>query len=130
MSYDEREPSPEVEPTSSSPAPSATEADDFAALWAMAEAHLIRYSGNFTPMLIERAKGTYLYDTTGRAILDFTSGQMCATLGHNHPAVIEAIHKSCRDVLHLFSGLLSPAVVKLAARLTHLLPPALQKRFF
>lgn len=126
MPYDEREQLPVPEPTAT-PQPIAQKEDSFEELWAIAEAHLIRYSGNFTPMLIERAKGTYLYDQSGRAILDFTSGQMCATLGHNHPAVIEAIHKACRDVLHLFSGLLSPSVVHLANQLTRLLPSSLQK---
>jgi 2,2-dialkylglycine decarboxylase (pyruvate) len=109
---------------------SAPDSAEFAELWDMAEAYLIRYGGSFTPLLIERAAGTYLYDQSGRAILDFTSGQMCATLGHNHPAVVEAIQKACREVLHLFSGMLSPAVVKLAAQLTHLLPPTLQKAIF
>ena len=27
-------------------------------------------------------------------MLDFTSGQMCATLGHNHPAIVAAIRKA------------------------------------
>ncbi len=129
MPYDEREQRPLPESIQSLHA-SPERQDGFEELWAIAESHLIRYSGNFTPMLIERAKGTYLYDQSGRAILDFTSGQMCATLGHNHPAVIEAIHKACQEVLHLFSGLLSPSVVKLADRLTRLLPDSLQKAIF
>ncbi|GAB4376662.1 MAG: aspartate aminotransferase family protein [Elainellaceae cyanobacterium] len=99
-------------------------------LWEAVEAHLIRYGGEFAPVLIERARGTYLYDAQGRAILDFTSGQMCATLGHNHPAVVEAIQKACQDVLHLFSGMLSPAVAQLAQTLCQLLPPSLQKVLF
>lgn len=127
MLYDGRDDEREQLPTS---APTPEIKDSFEELWAIAEDHLIRYGGNFTPMLIERAKGTYLYDQSGRAILDFTSGQMCATLGHNHPAVVEAIHKACKEVLHLFSGLLSPAVVKLADQLTRLLPNTLQKTIF
>ena len=77
-----------------------------------------------------RASGTTIYDETGRAVLDFCSGQMCATLGHNHPAVTEAIEQSCRDVVHLFSGLISPPVVHLAEELGALLPAALQKMMF
>jgi 2,2-dialkylglycine decarboxylase (pyruvate) len=99
-------------------------------LWQAVDAHLIRYGGSFAPVLIQRARGTYLYDRSGRAILDFTSGQMCATLGHNHPAVVDAIHKACQDVLHLFSGMLSPAVVNLAQSLCQQLPPQLQKVLF
>lgn len=111
--------------TQATPPPS-TDAD----LWAIAEAHLIRYGGAFAPVLIHKARGAYVYDEHGRAILDFTSGQMCATLGHNHPEVVEAIHKACREVLHLFSGMLSPAVIQLAQQLCQQLPPSLQKALF
>ncbi|PSN19913.1 aspartate aminotransferase family protein [filamentous cyanobacterium CCP5] len=99
-------------------------------MWGIVEHHLVRYGGSFAPMLIQRAKGSYLYDRQGRQILDFTSGQMCATLGHNHPDVVQAIHKACEEVLHLFSGMLSPAVVELAEALCGLLPPSLQKALF
>jgi 2,2-dialkylglycine decarboxylase (pyruvate) len=92
--------------------------------------HLFRYSGEFAPYFGVRASGSYVYDETGRAVLDFCSGQMCATLGHNHPAVTEAIEKSCRDVVHLYSGLLSPPVVMLAEALAEILPPALRKMMF
>ncbi|MEP0925600.1 MULTISPECIES: aspartate aminotransferase family protein [Cyanophyceae] len=99
-------------------------------MWDIVDHHLVRYGGSFAPRLIERARGSYLYDRQGRKILDFTSGQMCATLGHNHPDVVQAIHKACEDVLHLFSGMLSPTVVELADSLCQLLPPALQKALF
>ncbi|MDA0866838.1 MAG: aspartate aminotransferase family protein [Cyanobacteria bacterium] len=99
-------------------------------MWDIVEHHLVRYGGSFAPMLIQRAKGSYLYDRQGRKILDFTSGQMCATLGHNHPEVVQAIYKACEEVLHLFSGMLSPAVVNLANELCGLLPPTLQKALF
>jgi 2,2-dialkylglycine decarboxylase (pyruvate) len=92
--------------------------------------HMIRYVGAFAPYLGTKARGSYIYDDTGRAILDFCSGQMCATLGHNHPAVTEAIEQSCRDVVHLFSGVLSPPVLRLAEELGAILPAGLQKMMF
>lgn len=104
--------------------------EPYAELRAIVKDHMLRYGGEFAPWFAVRAEGAYLWDHTGRKILDFCSGQMCATLGHNHPAVVEAIHKSCREVLHLFSGILAPAVVELARRLTALLPPNLQKVAF
>lgn len=121
-------PNVSVTPTASPVA--ATHAPSDEAMWDIVEHHLVRYGGSFAPMLIERARGSYLYDRQGNKILDFTSGQMCATLGHNHPAVVEAIHKACEEVLHLFSGMLSPAVVDLADALCHLLPSTLQKALF
>src|SRR5919106_3235549 len=89
--------------------------------------HMIRYIGAFPPFFVERAEGSYVYDDRGRRILDFTSGQMCATLGHNHPEVVAAIHESCASAIHLFSWLLAPQVVELCAELAALLPPQLQK---
>jgi acetylornithine/succinyldiaminopimelate/putrescine aminotransferase len=32
----------------------------------------------------------------GREYLDFTSGQMCATIGHNHPRVVKALELSAQ----------------------------------
>ena len=92
--------------------------------------HLIRYGMPFAPALIARARGTVLWDTTGRELLDFTSGQMCATIGHNHPRIVAAIHEACEGALHLFSGMLSPAVVALSQRLTSMLPDRLSRALF
>jgi 2,2-dialkylglycine decarboxylase (pyruvate) len=92
--------------------------------------HLIRYGMPFAPCLIAKARGTLLWDMAGREILDFTSGQMCATLGHNHPRIVAAIQEACEGALHLFSGMLSPPVVALSQRLAALLPPHLSKALF
>jgi 2,2-dialkylglycine decarboxylase (pyruvate) len=92
--------------------------------------HLIRYGMPFAPHLVAKARGTLVWDTEGREILDFTSGQMCATLGHNHPRIVEAIREACEGALHLFSGMLSPPVVALSQRLAALLPPRLSRSLF
>lgn len=96
-------------------------------LWAAADRHLVRYGGEFVRTLIDRAEGATLWDRQGRPILDFTSGQMCAVLGHNHPAVLDAIDRAGRSVLHLFSGMLSASVIDVAVELAALLPPSLQR---
>ena len=57
--------------------------------------NLIRYGGDVYPEIVERAQGCYVWDATGKRILDFTSGQMCATVGHSHPNIVAAIKKSC-----------------------------------
>lgn len=89
--------------------------------------HLIRYGASFLPALIERAEGSFVYDTQGRALLDFTSGQMSAILGHAHPEIVETMRTAAEQPVHLFSGLLSPPVVKLAEVLADLLGPQLTK---
>jgi 2,2-dialkylglycine decarboxylase (pyruvate) len=94
------------------------------------DAHLIRYGMAFAPSLVAKARGTLLWDSEGREILDFTSGQMCATIGHNHPRIVAAIHEACEGALHLFSGMLSPPVVALSQRLAQMLPPHLSRALF
>ena len=95
--------------------------------WRDAEQHLIRYGGGFTPRIIDRAAGCYVYDEQGRAILDFTSGQMSAVLGHSHPEVVRTVTESIATLDHLYSGMLSRPVVDLARRLATSLPPPLSR---
>jgi len=92
------------------------------AFWDRARKHLIRYGGSFDPVIVERAQGSFVYDADGRAILDFTSGQMSALLGHSHPRVVATVRKQMEEAAHLFSGMLSRPVVDLAARLAGLAP--------
>ena len=95
--------------------------------WNDAARHLVRYGGQFTQRIIERAEGSYVYDSDGTAILDFTSGQMSAILGHSHPDVVATVTESMTTLDHLYSGMLSRPVVDLATRLTSTLPEPLDK---
>jgi 2,2-dialkylglycine decarboxylase (pyruvate) len=95
-----------------------------------ADEFLVRYGGDRFDRLFVKAKGAVVVDDTGREILDFTSGQMCATIGHNHPAIVEAIHQACDEVIHLFSGVMSPPVARLAEALAEILPGDLSKMMF
>ncbi|MGP4101651.1 aspartate aminotransferase family protein [Nonomuraea sp. KM90] len=88
---------------------------------------LIRYGVGFTPRLIERASGAYVFDHQGTAILDFTSGQMSAILGHAHPDIVATVSSAVASLDHLYSGMLSAPVLELADRLTATLPPALAR---
>jgi 2,2-dialkylglycine decarboxylase (pyruvate) len=91
---------------------------------ARATRHLVRYggAGDFLPFVAERAAGSYVYDAAGRAVLDFTSGQMSAILGHSHPAIVEVVCDMVGRLDHLFSGMLSRPVIDLAEVLASLAP--------
>jgi len=91
------------------------------------ERFLIRYSHNFASFIVARATGAWLETTDGRRILDFTSGQICSTIGHNHPQIVAAIQQSLDDVIHLNSWMLSEPVLALAERLVGLVPASLNK---
>ncbi|GJF05468.1 aspartate aminotransferase family protein [Pseudonocardia sp. D17] len=95
--------------------------------WDDVERHLVRYGGPFTPAVIESAAGSFVRDSTGRAILDFTSGQMSAVLGHSHPDVVATVRESVATLDHLFSGMLSRPVVDLARELAATLPDPLER---
>ncbi|PTM43615.1 aspartate aminotransferase family protein [Bosea sp. 124] len=92
------------------------------AFWAAANKHLTRYGPDFETIIVERAEGSFVYDADGRSILDFTSGQMSAVLGHTHPDIVATVDRQMRSVAHLFSGMLSRPVVDLATRLAALAP--------
>lgn len=91
---------------------------------------LVRYGGDAFPTLFVSAKGATVKDDEGREILDFTSGQMCATIGHNHPAIVAAIKESADTGVHMFSGMIPESVARLAKKLAEWLPHPLKKSLF
>lgn len=96
-----------------------------------AKDYLVRYGGDAFPNLFRSAKGTIVTDSEGREYLDFTSGQMCATIGHNHPAIVEAVHRAGDKAFHFFSGMIPEVVVELAQVLARdWLPGDLQRTIF
>src|SRR3984893_4270783 len=97
--------------------------------WADADRHLIRYAGAgaFTREIIDHAAGSFLYTEDGRQILDFTSGQMSAILGHSHPEIVATVTRQTAKLDLLFSAMLRRPVVDLAHRLAETLPEPLEK---
>ena len=91
------------------------------------ERFLIRYAGSFAPEPIARAEGAWIETASGRRILDFTSGQICSTLGHNHPRIAAAVQAALGEVSHLNSWMLSEPVLALAERLVGLFPEPLRR---
>ncbi|MEO0820296.1 MAG: aspartate aminotransferase family protein [Pseudomonadota bacterium] len=92
-----------------------------------ARAAMIRYGGTFSDFVPVRAEGARLYDAQGREVLDFTSGQMSAILGHCHPEIVETVSRSIGTLDHLFSGMLSEPVLGLCEALAECAPPGLDR---
>src|SRR4051795_2785012 len=44
------------------------------------------------PIYVERAKGPLKWDVDGNRYVDYFGGHGALLLGHNHPAVLEAMH--------------------------------------
>ena len=56
---------------------------------------------NEKPIQIERGEGAYLYDDSGREYLDMGASYACVPLGHNHPAVGEAVRDQFSDLTYV-----------------------------
>ena len=51
------------------------------------------------PRFIERADGAYIYDADGKHYIDYVCSWGPMLLGHNHPAVREAVERAVKDGL-------------------------------
>lgn len=82
-------------------------------------------------MEISHAKGCYIYDTTGKAHLDFVSGVSACTLGHGHPKVIEAIKTQAEKYLHVmvYGEYIQEPAVKFTKLLSQHLPESLSTTY-
>ena len=52
------------------------------------------------PLVLERGKGCYLYDTSGKRYLDLLSGIGVNALGHSHPRIVKAIREQAATLVH------------------------------
>ena len=77
------------------------------------------------------AQGSYLYDSSGHAHLDFHTGEGFASLGHNHPDVRDVLRATlAADTLDGVQIHYSPLAGMLAEELTRRLPDGLDAVFF
>jgi 4-aminobutyrate aminotransferase len=75
------------------------------------------------PLVVERAEGARIWDAEGREYIDFAGGLGCANLGHNLPAVVDALHAQVDRYLHqcFMVGMYEP-YVEVCRRLAELSP--------
>ena len=66
------------------------------------------------PISIERGQGSYVWDVEGNRYLDFFGGVLTTMVGHNNPAVTEAIQQQAAKVLHTSTLYLSEPMIELA----------------
>ena len=90
--------------------------------WSRADRHLLRFGCEFADFVPARAEGAWLYDASGQRMLDFTSGQMSAILGHAHPEIVATVRQAVGQLDHLFSAMVSEPVVGLAEKLAEQVP--------
>jgi succinylornithine aminotransferase len=65
-------------------------------------------------------EGLWLQDIMGRRYLDFTSGIGVTSLGHAHPAVLQALQQQAGRLWHIGNGFTNEPALRLARALTSL----------
>ncbi len=56
---------------------------------------------NRIPVVLVRGKGARVWDSEGRAYLDFVAGIAVCSLGHCHPKVVKAIKRQAETLIHV-----------------------------
>ncbi len=75
------------------------------------------------PLTLVRGKGTQVWDDTGKAYLDFTSGIAVSALGHCHPHWVAAVQRQAGELIHTSNLFRHPNQAELARRLIGLAGP-------
>lgn len=73
-----------------------------------------------TPLFIERADGAYIYDVDGKSYIDYVGSWGPMVLGHNHPAIRDAVLKAVNKGLSF--GAPTAAEVQMADLVCELMP--------
>ncbi len=94
--------------------------------------HLAQTSSTPLFLEIERAEGCWMYHKDGKKILDLISGIGVSSVGHRHPAVINAIEAQLKKHLHLmvYGEFVQSPQVMLAEKLSKLLPKEIDSFYF
>lgn len=73
-----------------------------------------------TPVFIERSEGPYLFDCEGKRYIDYVLSWGPMLMGHNHPAVREAVVRQCEKGLSF--GTPTELEIALADRICDIMP--------
>jgi 4-aminobutyrate--pyruvate transaminase len=89
----------------------------------------LRESG---PLVLERGKGVFVYDTNGRPYMEGMSGLWCTALGYGNDELAEAAAAQMRKLsfAHLFNAKSHDPAIELAERLKEIAPVPTSKVFF
>jgi taurine--2-oxoglutarate transaminase len=82
------------------------------------------------PLNIEKAKGVYLYDRSGKRFLDFSSQLMNVNIGHGDQRITDAVMEQMKQVSYVHPGMITEARGKLGKKLAEITPGTLNRTFF
>ncbi|BEP15997.1 acetylornithine transaminase [Acidothermaceae bacterium B102] len=82
------------------------------------------------PVALVQGKGCRVWDADGKDYLDLLAGIAVSSLGHAHPAVVDAVSHQVATLAHTSNLYLHEPGLRLAERLTGLLDTAAEARVF
>lgn len=89
------------------------------------------YLEHGSPLVLERAQGSRLFDVDGRSYLDANASWWTATLGHQHPRLVRALCEQAAKMCHVaLAGIAHEPSAALAAELVQIAPGGLSRVFF
>ncbi|WP_020112911.1 aspartate aminotransferase family protein [Rhodococcus sp. 114MFTsu3.1] len=84
-----------------------------------------------TPVIVDHAKGSWIYGTDGGEYLDFTTGIGVTSTGHCHPAVVEAAREQVGKIIHAqYTTVMHTPLLELTDKLGEVLPTGLDSVFY
>ena len=84
-----------------------------------------------TPVVVDHARGSEVFDGDGRRYLDFTAGIGVTSTGHCHPRVVAAAQEQIGKLVHgQYTTVMHRPLQDLVARLGDVLPEGLDSVFF
>ncbi len=96
----------------------------------VAPSHLF-YQSRLRRPAIERADGIYIWDTSGRRIIDGSSGAMVVNIGHSNAHVLDRMRAQMDSATFAYRlHFENEAAESLAAELAARMPPTMDKVFF
>lgn len=87
--------------------------------------------GQAEPLIIERGRGSYLYDSEGKRYLDGVSSLWVTVHGHRKKQIDDAIIRQVGKICHsTLLGLSNVPAIELAGKLVEIAPPGLTRVFY
>ena len=102
----------------------------------MAKEDFIQYQAQTSPhpamLEVDRAKGLYVWDKSGKRYYDLISGLAVCNIGHCHDKVIEAVKAQSERYMHVmpYGEFVQDAQTELARKLNDILPDGLDCTYF
>jgi alanine-glyoxylate transaminase / (R)-3-amino-2-methylpropionate-pyruvate transaminase len=75
-----------------------------------------------TPLIIKRGQGQYVWDEQDNRLIDLLGMNLCISVGHAHPAVVEAVKRQVETLTHCTTMFHHPVPAHFAEELVATMP--------